>query len=199
LGGLVASAFQPTGDLPPFLMAQMLFPYTAGEAFVGRLLEVGRGGWSVVDAALRHRPPASTEQVLHPDAYLRVQVPLRVSLRGPTAALGGGWTRRDAGTMGEWLTGRLLARAGGTGADPAAAGWGGDRYALLARGSERALVARWRWDTRRDEVQFVRALRMWAREGLSDGAAAIGRRRRAVTLVLAPDLGLARRAARAGD
>ena len=70
-GGLAASAFQPTGDLPPFLMAQLLFPYTAGEAFVSRLLEVGRGSWTVVDAALRVRPPASTEQVMHPQAYLR--------------------------------------------------------------------------------------------------------------------------------
>ena len=212
LGGVLASAFQPAGDLPPFLTAQLLFPYTAGEAFVGRLLEVGGGDWSVVDAALRFRPPASTEQVMHPDAYLRVAQPRRVLARKPVAALGAGWSRLHAGTMGEWLTGRLLARAGGTGARKAAAGWGGDRYALLGRGVERALVARWRWDTPRDEAQFARALRAWGREGLPestpagddawrtpDGAAAMGRRAGAVTLALAPDLELARRAAGRGD
>jgi hypothetical protein len=63
LGGLAASAFQGTGNLPPFLTAQLVFPYTAGERFVGRLLEVGNGGWKVVDAALhsarRRRPSRS--------------------------------------------------------------------------------------------------------------------------------------------
>src|SRR5215207_10676122 len=69
LGGLAASAFGGSGDLPPFLTAQLVFPYTAGEQFVQRLLEVGNGRWKVVDAALRFRPPASTEQILHPGKY----------------------------------------------------------------------------------------------------------------------------------
>jgi hypothetical protein len=151
LGGLAASAFQPTGDLPPFLMAQLLFPYTAGEAFVGRLLELGRDRWTIVNAAIRFRPPASTEQVMHPQAYIEVDQPERVSIRGPVDALGEGWRTLHRGTLGEWLTGRLLARAGGTSSGDAAAGWGGDRYALLARGDDRAVVARWTWDTRADE------------------------------------------------
>jgi hypothetical protein len=209
-GGLAASAFQGTGDLPPFLTAQLLFPYTAGERFVGRLLEVGGGRWQVVDAALRFRPPASTEQILHPGAYLRVEQPRRVSLRAPLAALGPGWRPALRSTFGEWQTQKLLARAGGTGAADAAEGWSGDRYALLERGGERALAMRWRWDSRRDEAEFVRALRAWGGEGLPDskpagrdawrtraGAAAIARRGGMVTLVLAPDLELARRVARA--
>ncbi|HKH19110.1 MAG TPA: hypothetical protein VKA57_16400, partial [Solirubrobacteraceae bacterium] len=198
LGGLAASAFQGTGNLPPFLTAQLVFPYTAGERFVGRLLEVGNGGWKVVDAALRFRPPASTEQVLHPDAYLRVEQPRRVSLRGPVAELEG-WRPALRSTFGEWQTQKLLARAGGTGSADAAEGWGGDRYALLERGAERALVMRWRWDSRRDEREFAGALRAWSRDGVpgSSGAAAIARRRGAVTLVLAPDARLARRVARA--
>jgi hypothetical protein len=199
LGGLAASAFQGTGNLPPFLTAQLVFPYTAGERFVGRLLEVGNGGWKVVDAALHFRPPASTEQVLHPDAYLRVEQPRRVSLRGPVAELGEGWRPALRSTFGEWQTQKLLALAGGSGSAAAAEGWGGDRYALLERGDERALVMRWRWDSRRDEREFAAALRAWARERLADpaGAAVIARRRGAVTLVLAPDARLARRVARA--
>ena len=199
LGGLAASAFQGTGNLPPFLTAQLVFPYTAGERFVGRLLEVGNGGWKVVDAALHFRPPASTEQVLHPDAYLRVEQPRRVSLRGPVAELGDRWRPALRSTFGEWQTQKLLALAGGTGSAAAAEGWGGDRYALLERGDERALVMRWRWDSRRDEREFAVALRAWARERLPDpaGAAAIARRGGAITLVLAPDARLARRVARA--
>ena len=126
-GGLAASAFAPTGSLPPFLMAQLVFPYTAGEAFVSRLVELGGGDWDVVDTALRDRPPASTEQVMHPQAYVEADQPRRVRVPPP----GGGWRVVRAGTLGEWTTGKLLARAGGTAWSDAAAGWGGDRYALL--------------------------------------------------------------------
>ena len=119
----------------------------------------------MVDAALRFRPPASTEQILHPDAYLRVEQPRRVSLRGPVAALGAGWRPALRSTFGEWQTQKLLARAGGTGSAQAAAGWGGDRYALLERGGERALVMRWTWDSGRDEAEFARALRAWGARG----------------------------------
>jgi hypothetical protein len=209
-GGLAASAFAGTGDLPPFLTAQLVFPYTAGEEFVQRLLEVGNGGWKVVDAALRFRPPASTEQILHAGKYLRLERPRRVTLRGPLDAVGAGWRPLLRSTFGEWQTQKLLARAGGTGAPQAAAGWGGDRYALLGRGGERVLVMRWSWDTARDRAQFADALRAWGEHGLPDstragrdawrtpdGAAAIGGRGDTVTLVIAPDAELARRAARA--
>jgi hypothetical protein len=210
IGGIAASAFAPTGDLPPFLMAQLLFPYTAGEAFVSRLLEVAGGEWTVVDAALRARPPVSTEQVMHPQAYLEVEQPERVSLTRPIAALGDGWEEQRAGTMGEWLTGRLLAKGGGTGAARAAAGWGGDRYALVARGDDHAIIARWTWDTARDADEFTEALRAWGDGGLPDstpsgrdtwttpdGAAVLHRSGATITLALAPDAALARAAARA--
>jgi hypothetical protein len=210
-GGLAASAFQPTGNLPPYLMAQLVFPYIAGEAFVARLLEVGRDDWTVVNAALRVRPPVSSEQVMHPQAYLEGDDPERVSPRAPVAALGEGWRPLRRTTLGEWATGRLLARAGGTAAGDAAAGWGGDRAVLLGRGDERALVVRWTWDTPRDADGFTRALRAWGDEGLPDstpagsdawrtpdGAAALHRAGSAVTLVLAPSVALARAAARAG-
>ena len=154
LGGVLASAFQDTGDLPPFLAAQLVFPYVEGELFVRRLLAAGGGRWDVVDAALRFRPPASTEQVMHPQKYLRVEQP--VAVRPP--AVGPGWEVVRRGRMGEWMTGRLVADRA------AAAGWGGDAYALLRRGDRRALAARWVWDTPADAREFEAALREWARE-----------------------------------
>jgi hypothetical protein len=207
LGGLAASAFVPTGDLPPFLMAQLTFPYITGETFVTRLLEVGGGRWDVVNAALRHRPPVSTEQVMHPEKYLRVELPRRVRLAPPPD----GWRTLRSGVLGEWFTGRLLARAGGTAAADAAAGWGGDRYALYGRGDDRALAARWTWDTRADAREFLAALRAWGDEGLPDsepdgrdawrtprGAAVLHAEGGAITLVLAPNRALARRIALSG-
>ena len=192
-GGLAASVFAPTGNLPPYLMAQLVFPYTQGETFVDRLLELGSGGWSVVNTALRDRPPASTEQVMHPQAYIDADQPRRVRIAPP----GGGWRVLRGGTLGEWTTGKLLARAGGTAWTEAAAGWGGDRYALLGHGADRALVVRWVWDTPGDEREFLPALRDWMAEGKPESpAAAISASGGAVTLAIAPDATRARALAR---
>ena len=126
LGGLFASLGQDTGDLPPFIEAQLIFPYVQGQKFVERLYATGGGSWSLVNAAYRFRPPASSEQILHPDKYLRVEQPERVRL---DARPGDGWRRLTAGTWGEWATGELLGNPG------AAEGWGGDRFELWQRGS----------------------------------------------------------------
>jgi hypothetical protein len=122
--------------------------------------------------------------------------------------LGDGWSRAAAGTWGELQTRELLARAGGGGSADAAAGWGGDRYELWrARpfAGERCpapcdeasvLLMRWRWDSARDEEQFVRGLLAFAAAELEGHAIAVERRGGTVTLVLAPSASLAARLAR---
>ncbi len=191
LGGLLSSLGQDTGDLPPFIEAQLVFPYIQGMEFVQRLHEAG--GWGVVNAAYRFRPPASSEQVIHPDKYLQVEQPERVTVDA-RAALGDGWRRLAAGTWGEWATGELLANP------DAAEGWGGDRYELWQRGSGEcaapcrdrdALVMRWRWDTRADAERFEEALREWLAD--QPGSRAISSRGREVALALAPEADLAQR------
>ncbi|MET0816862.1 MAG: hypothetical protein ABWZ67_04880 [Solirubrobacteraceae bacterium] len=204
LGSVLAGSGTGTEGMPPFLVAQMLFPYTGGERFVNRLLELGGGGWKVADTAMRFRPPASTEQVLHPEKYVAVEQPDEVA--APSLP---GWKALSRSTMGEWLTARLLAGAGGTRAGAAAAGWGGDAYALLGRGDERALGVRWRWDSPRDAREFARALRAWAEDGMPesepmgrdawrgrDGVAVVRDGRDEVALAIAPDLATARALAR---
>lgn len=181
LGALLSSAFEDTGDLPPFIQAQVLFAYVGGEAFIRDLL--GRGGWGLVDTAFEVRPPSSTEQILHPDAYIEADEPKPVRIR---AALPG-WERSLAGTWGELQTRELLG-----GSSRAAAGWGGDRYELWRRGDEAALVMRWRWDTPRDEAEFAARLR----DVMGDRGVVV-RRGGAVTLALAPDRELAERLAHA--
>jgi len=207
LGGLLSSAFQETGDLPPFLQTQVVFPYVGGEAFVAELLRRAGGEWALVDTAYRLRPPASTEQVLHPSAYFEADSPRRVRLR-VAPLLGDGWERAAAGTWGELQTRELLARAGGGGSAAAAEGWGGDRYELWrARpivGEEcpspcdqaDVLVMRWRWDSPADEAEFLKALRAFAAAELGGRAFAVARRGGTVTLVLAPSESLAERIAR---
>lgn len=205
LGGLLATAFQDTGEQPPFLQAQLVFPYVGGREFVEDLLRRGGGSWALVDAAHRVRPPASTEQVIHPRAYLRVDEPAAVRIRA-RSVLGEGWSRAAAGTFGELQTRELLAAAGGGGSSEAAAGWGGDRYELWRRGDPQgcaapcrradALVMRWRWDTPRDEAQFAVKLRALA-DSLGGVVVATARSAGAVTLALAPTAAQAKRLARA--
>jgi hypothetical protein len=215
LGGVLGSAFQGTGGLPPFITAQLVFPYQRGLEFVQRLVQVGGGKWTLVDAAHRSHPPVSTEQILHPDSYLRFEQPKRVEL-DPDRVLGDEWRRRVSGVIGEWETGEMLA-AGGGGAADAAAGWGGDRYELWERSGgagcgppcpqRDALVVRWRWDTPKDQREFETALRRWVSEGLGaqpagrdrwtarGGAVAVARSGDSVTLALAPSGDVAARLA----
>ena len=181
LGGLLSSAFEDTGDLPPFIQAQVLFAYVGGEAFIRELLE--RGGWALVDTAFEVRRPSSTEQILHPEAYFEADEPKPVRIRA--GAVLGGWKRVLAGTWGELQTRELLG-----GASRAAAGWGGDHYELWQRGGDSALVMRWRWDTPRDEAEFAARLR----ELLGDRGIVV-RRGGTVTLAIAADRDLAERLA----
>ncbi len=108
------------------LLEFLSFPYVEGVAFVREHLD--RGGTEAVDALFR-RPPESSEQVIHPEKYGGADQP--VSVRFHDGAFPG-WRTAYQDTGGEfvlrlWLDSRL---ARGT-ATAAAAGWGGDRLALL--------------------------------------------------------------------
>jgi hypothetical protein len=184
LAGLLGSAFEDSGSLPPFLQAQLLFAYLGGERFVSSLLERAGGRWDLVDTAYEVRPPSSTEQILHPQAYIDADEPKPVRIRAG-AVLGDAWRRVHAGTWGELQTRELLGGAG-----EAASGWGGDRYELWRSGDAGALIMRWRWDTPRDVGQFEERLR-----GVMEGRGVVARRGGSVTLVVADDRALAERLA----
>jgi hypothetical protein len=187
LGGLLSSAFGVTSTtpLPRFVMEGLTFPYIEGEAFVQSLLERAGGTWRLVDVALKARPPLSTEQVLHPEKWLRVEVPVRVALRGVGEALGPGWSRASAGVFGEWQTAQLIAE-GGPRVPEASEGWGGDRYELWRRGSETVVVVRWAWDTEDDSNEFALAVRRALAESV-EVPFALSRSGRVTTLVAGPD------------
>jgi hypothetical protein len=190
LGGLLGAASGDTGGLPPFLEAQVVFPYVSGDAFIEELLRRAGGSWSLVNLAYKAHPPASTEQVLHPEAYFDADRPERVRLRAG-AVLGKDWTRAASGTWGELQTREMLGSAS------AAAGWGGDHYELWQSdaGVGDALVMRWRWDTPRDEREFATRLREFVHDKLGGQATAVVDRGGAVTLAIAPDRRVAGRLA----
>ena len=157
---LAASADSP-GDafdsVPRALRELLLFPYDAGLQYVLSLIE--RGAWSVVDDAYA-RLPLSTEQVIHPQKYQENEEPLEVDLPDVTPALSPGWEEVRRNVTGEFFIGVLLEYGiDAPAARQAAAGWGGDAYALYRNESGQGLIAmKFRWDTSEDLDEFWTAL-----------------------------------------
>jgi hypothetical protein len=125
-GGAIADAY-PSFDAAPAALQQLLmFPYVEGSDFVREALS--RGGWEAVDRLYRD-PPASTEQILHPERYFDARdVPRAVALPGEDSES----APLAEGSWGEFGTRLALAAALADTALPALAarGWDGDRYAL---------------------------------------------------------------------
>jgi hypothetical protein len=144
--------------MPPILRESLGFPYTTGLRLV--LGIYAEGGWQAVDAAFA-RPPASSEQVMHPEKYEANEAPLVVDIPDDLATLmGDGWTVGLEDTLGEfqlgvWLRGaldRVLP------ANEAVAGWGGDRVALLhGPDGAWAIALVTDWDTPADATEFADA------------------------------------------
>jgi hypothetical protein len=144
--------------VPPYIKEDLLFPYTAGAAFVTKLIE--RGRFDKVNAAFAD-PPQSTEQILHPEKYLVLprDEPMQVTIPPLTSTLGIGWTYRDGYTFGEFDVRELLKQNGVNDPAEAAAGWGGGQTAFYENGQSALYIVDTRWDTREDAIEFDQALR----------------------------------------
>jgi hypothetical protein len=143
-------------DVPAVLREQLAFQYASGAHFVDRGLVLG--GWAAIDAA-HADPPASTEQVLHPERYWAERDrPTVVTLGGTADLERAGWTTRLEDTLGELDVAILASRVltPGEAAD-VAAGWDGDRLRALQRGTQWVLVWMTTWDTPADATAFAAA------------------------------------------
>ncbi len=174
---------------PAWIRDSLLFPYAGGLAFC---MEVRRvGGQKLVDYAFSTDPPRSSEQILHPEKW-HAKRDDPVLLRWPdlSAALPG-WRKVAEGELGEAGIQTLLREIPGNRdqAAAAAAGWGGDRFALYEKDGRRVLVWWTEWDSEAEAREFRSAARRlrpgWRLETLSN--------RR--VLVMRGDLGKGGRAA----
>jgi hypothetical protein len=150
--------------IPPIVIAQVLFAAIQGTFWVTEVQ--ARGGWEAVDEVFRD-PPISTEQILHPEKWESREAPIEVDLPDDLPGrLGEGWTKALEDTFGEqqfgvWLTGKIDVAVTITPPPPpeAAAGWGGDRLALLdGPGDQWAVVIKTAWDTAFDAAEFESAI-----------------------------------------
>jgi hypothetical protein len=149
------------GSAPAVIREMMLFPYQEGPRFVAALYQ--QGGWDAVNRAYRD-PPVSTEQVLHPERYLRDRDrPQAVDVPDLSGRLGPGWRSGIELSFGE-SDARLLLQGelAHTAAEAAAAGWDGGRLRTFQRGGSTALALRTVWDSTAEAGQFCDAMRGWA-------------------------------------
>lgn len=151
------SAFRKElGALFPALLTEtFIFRYRDGS----RLVETARrrGGERAVDE-LFARPPASSEQVLHPQKYFANEQP-REAQFDATKLNATGWRESVSTPLGELgARGLLLKSLSRMEAERAAAGWGGDRAYLFERGAgEMLFVWQTAWDRTDDAREFFRA------------------------------------------
>jgi hypothetical protein len=142
----------PAG-IPEALLAIASYPYLAGVRFIGALR--ASGGVEAVNRAFRD-PPVTSEQVLHPDRYLRGEPP-RVAIRPkPEGEV------VDRGVLGELVLRLMLETRDNPVADAAATGWGGDRYVAWRSGNQICLRAHIIMDSPTDVTELRTALTAWA-------------------------------------
>lgn len=138
-------------NAPVILRETVLFPYLSGAEFIRQHKRL-RPGTQPYDP-----PPASTEQILHPEKYTDSlpDLPTRVTLPAPRFA---SLVHED--NLGEFETRLFLyehLRDVGRAAQ-AAAGWDGDRYQLVQTPQGEGLVWFTVWDSALDAAEFRDAL-----------------------------------------
>jgi hypothetical protein len=149
---LGSPATRPGPAIGRLLAREGAFGDATGAPFIATLQNLG--GKSAVFTALR-RFPATTEQVLHIDAFLQREAAVPIAL--PTVIGKFGRARED--TFGELDVRALLGAFAVPRIDRAATGWGGGRTALYADPSgRRAVVVALDWDDPADADQWAEAV-----------------------------------------
>jgi hypothetical protein len=142
---------------PAWFRDQLLFSYSRGAAFC---LEVRRrGGQKLLDYAFAVDPPRSSEQILHPEKWFgRRDDPVVIVWPDLGRELPG-YAKAAEGQLGEEGIAVLLRPALPDGERAAAAaGWGGDRFAVYRQAGRRLLAWIADWDTEAAAARFQAAV-----------------------------------------
>lgn len=149
-----ASKYPVLAGAPAVLRESLQFPYAYGASFVHTIMK----NRPMADLNLAYtRLPASSEQIIHPDRYLLFDKPVKIEIPSLSER---DWKQVDADVNGEFGYQVLLAEfIGKDRAQSAAAGWGGDRYALYENSRTGALMIAiyTTWDSEQDAKEFFTA------------------------------------------
>jgi hypothetical protein len=143
-------------EAPYVIKKNLTFPYMEGVKFVTRLFTTG--GWEMVNKAYKEQPQ-STEQIMHPDKYMKERDdPVAIVLPDLSSTAGKKWELLEDNVLGELNTKLLFTLfLGSIRAIKPSRGWGGDRFQVYrAEGGEEMILA-WgtAWDTEKDREEFV--------------------------------------------
>jgi hypothetical protein len=123
---------------PPFIKDALIFPYLGGLTFSAAILK--NTGWPGLPD-LFEKPPASTQQILHPALYRTGRTPQSVTLPHLEKLLGNNWSKLEENVMGEFGWKEVLKQfLDADRAKTLAAAWDGDWYALYEEKQSKRLV-----------------------------------------------------------
>jgi hypothetical protein len=157
--GPALAAEEEFEQLPYFLQASLIFPYSEGLTFVCKVFE--RGGWKAVNRAYR-RPPQTSAQVMFPERYFAREPAAQAPDPRPP---GSGWTLLDEQAFGAasllWL---FEAPGGETAKELAdtrerAAAWAGGTLSVWSRQGKIAVGLT--LVERRGERDLCASMRAW--------------------------------------
>lgn len=114
---------------PAYIRDELLFPYLAGAGFAQQFLKA-HAGWQDVHF-LFERPPVSTQQILHPDLYLKNQAPADVKLPDWKGLVPEDWKLLEENVMGEFGVEEVLKTFLDENRANISQAWDGDRYATF--------------------------------------------------------------------
>ncbi len=161
-GNLIDKLLRVAGrDVPPILIDSVAFAYVAGTNFVAFLYKISNN-WSEINAAYTTLP-ASSEEVLHPEKFIKKNdPPSKINLTVSPRSFGDDRVLLEQNTLGELGISSLLRRfIPLPDAKTASRGWGGDRYVVVGSPDEKTTLWIWitEWDTDDDAAEFFAAYR----------------------------------------
>jgi len=138
---------------PAFLKDSLMFPYFSGLTFSMSVLRTT--GWTGFSAVFS-KPPANTQQIMHPDLYRASKVPAPLKVDLPNGVPGSGWNLLEENSMGEFGWKEVLKQfLDDERAKKMGAGWDGDDYITFEQKNAKRLMLFTR--TRFDSAEMASA------------------------------------------
>jgi hypothetical protein len=123
---------------PPFIKDSLMFPYFDGLRFSLSVLRTA--GWGGFDAIFA-KPPANTQQIMHPSLYRAGKVPRPLGVNLPDGVPGADWKLLEENSMGEFGWKEVLKQfLDDEIAKKTTAEWDGDDYATFEQKDAKALM-----------------------------------------------------------
>ncbi|HQR44959.1 MAG TPA: hypothetical protein PK598_02945 [Thermoanaerobaculia bacterium] len=152
---LAAGGLAGAEGVPEYFVEELLFPYTAGTAWVaGRRAE---GGWAAVDAGYDH-PPETTAEILDPARFRAPRALLPFAALPSSEDLPPRARLLYADRLGAFTVKALLETAGAGGAAGLAASWQDDRILFYEMPGRASSSVGFVWSLRPPSAEAARTL-----------------------------------------